>query len=103
METTGHCDVRSLQKYERSDVRTKETISKSLDCGSNFRNETMVDTVNENPRATSGERNTGGNTMKDELQREEINRKKARLEIVQEKSFFIGAPLTSIKFNGLSM
>ena len=35
----------------------------------------------------------GGNTMEDELQREEINRKKARLEIGQEKGFFIGAPI----------
>ena len=88
MEGTGHCDVRSLQKYERPDVRTKEAISKSLDCGSYFGNETQVDTVNESQRATSGESNTSGNTMKDELQREEIERWKARLEVGWEKGFF---------------
>ena len=99
MERTEHRDVRSLQKYERPDVLTKEVISKSLYCGSYFGNETKVDTVIENSRATSGERNT----MKDKLQRDEIERKKARLEIGQEKGFLIGALLTSIKFNGLSV
>ena len=56
MERTGQRDVRSLQKYEKPDVRTKEAISKSLDYGSYFGNETKVDTVNENPRAKSGPR-----------------------------------------------
>ena len=33
MERTGHRDIRSLQKYERPDIKTKTEISKSLDCG----------------------------------------------------------------------
>jgi hypothetical protein len=30
MERTGHRDIRSLQKYERPDIKTKIEISKSL-------------------------------------------------------------------------
>ena len=33
MERTGHRDIRSLQKYERPDIKTKIEISKYLDCG----------------------------------------------------------------------
>jgi hypothetical protein len=33
IERTGHRDIRSLQKYERPDIKTKIEISKSLDCG----------------------------------------------------------------------
>ena len=33
LERTGHRDIRSLQKYERPDIKTKTEISKYLDCG----------------------------------------------------------------------
>ena len=34
MERTGHRDIRSLQRYQRSDVSTKIDISKALNCRS---------------------------------------------------------------------
>ena len=46
MERTGHRDVRSLQKYEKANVKTKQAVCKSLElCGGDQYGETKMTAV----------------------------------------------------------
>jgi hypothetical protein len=72
MERTGRRDIRSLQKYERPDIKTKIEISKSLDCGVSRCCKEKDSSVSEDPMPMAEKRNS----TKEEMRREILRRKR---------------------------
>lgn len=93
MERTGHRDVRSLQRYERPDIKTKIGISKCLDGGNNsyFKLEPSRG-VNEKDVGSAVKRNREECSVKDEQPPCVIEEKKARQSVAQlemkERGYF---------------
>ena len=87
MERNGHRDIRSLQKYERPDIKTKFEISKTLDCGvSRGYKEKCKEkdsSVSEYPMLMAEKRNS----TKEEMHDKHMERKRAWLEMPEASSF----------------
>ena len=83
MERTGHRDIRSLQKYQRPDIKTKIEISKYLDCGVSRGCKEKDSSVSEDPMPMAEKRNS----TKEEMQHKHMKRKRARLEMPEGSSF----------------
>ena len=93
MERTGHRDVRSLQRYERTDIKTKVAVSKCLDGGVSWFNKEMHRIDEKAGSIDCEEKRIRSylvkNTVKKDMACDEMesNRKRARLEL-QEKGYF---------------
>ena len=90
-------DIRSLQKYERPDIKTKIDISKSLDCGVSRGCKEKDSSVSEDPMPMAEKTNS----TKEEMQHKHMERKRARLEMPEGSTLLI--KLTSIHLNNLSL
>jgi hypothetical protein len=93
MERTGHRDVRSLQRYERPDIKTKVAVSKCLDGGLSCFNKETHSIDKKAGNINCGEKRIRSdivkNTVKDDMPCDEMegNSKMARLEL-QDKGYF---------------
>ena len=103
MERTGHGDVRSLQRYEMPDIKTKVAVPKCLDGEVTFVNK-ETHSIDEKARNIDcGEKRIRSyiaeNTLKDDMLCDEVERngKRARLEM-QERGYFNNCTFTSAKF-----